>query len=127
MIDPQTILRRLNELEAEPCLSLHGYERRNKAYQQIKDEILAELSFHPNHPTLVALLADATDRLNEPESARTLAQSVLDTENPAPYEAQAIALCVLASCEDNAHYQTTKQSYSPLATTYYRQALEKDP
>lgn len=126
MIEPTTIFRRFNELETTIWPPPHGYELRIQASQQIKDEILAELSLHPENPTLIALLAHATERLDQPESARKIAQSVLDTPCRTA-EAQSIALCVLASCEDHAHYQTTQQCYSPLATTYYRQAVEADP
>jgi hypothetical protein len=50
MIEPAIIIRRFNELETKIWPSPHGYERRNEAYQQIKDEILAELSFHQQIP-----------------------------------------------------------------------------
>jgi len=73
MIEATTIFRRFNELETTIWPPPHGYDLRIQAVQQIKDEILAELSLQPENPTLIALLAYATERLDQPESARTIA------------------------------------------------------
>lgn len=121
-----TLARRLSELENKVWLPPDGHERRSEAYEEIKKEILAELSLNPEDLILKALLADASEWLDETEAAQTLAQSIVSSAD-APAAAQAIALCVLAACEDTAHYKKTEHCYSPIATLYYRQALETDP
>jgi len=126
MNTPTTIANRLSELENKGWLPPDGHERRDEAYQEIRKEILAELALNPEDLILKALLADTSEWLGDRESAHTLAQSIVNTAD-GPAAAQAIALCVLAACEDDAHYKNTEHCYSPIATLYYRQALDIDP
>lgn len=95
------------------------------AHERLAAKIEGQIALRPGDAWLVAMYADVMLSLRRMGEAREKALSVLSLD--AVPGASALALCVLACCEDSAHMEATGGTYSPAGTEYYRRALAVNP